>query len=137
MVFHSRASGFPNKKQLTFSFGYRLGAQREDPKRSTTIGVHFTVLSHDCCLQSCDWEHFWAPKGGKGQVKGGVKRYREVLGNIMQEITKQAIHHLARRAAVMRTIGLVCDEIRELLNVFLENVIRDDMSYCVQAMVKP
>ncbi|KAE9412771.1 hypothetical protein Angca_006263, partial [Angiostrongylus cantonensis] len=69
---------------------------------------------------------------GKGS-KGGAKRHRKVLQNTAQGITKQAIRRLARRAGVMRFSGLVYDEIREVLKVFLESVIRDAMTYCVQA----
>ena len=36
-------------------------------------------------------------KGGKGLGKGGAKRHRKVLRDIIQRITKPAIRRLARR----------------------------------------
>ncbi|KAE9412595.1 hypothetical protein Angca_007106, partial [Angiostrongylus cantonensis] len=72
-------------------------------------------------------------KGSKGQGKGGAKRHREVLRKSVRGITKQAIRRLARRAEMVRFSGLAYDEIREVLKVFLESVIRDAMTYCVQA----
>ncbi|VDM62473.1 unnamed protein product [Angiostrongylus costaricensis] len=75
-------------------------------------------------------------KGGKGRGRGGAKRHRQVFENSMQGITKQAICRLARRAGVMRISGLAYEEIREVLKVFLNNVIRDAMIHCVQARRK-
>merc|ERR1712010_318688 len=64
-------------------------------------------------------------KGGKGLGKGGAKRHRKVLRDNIQGITKPAIRRLARRGGVKRISGLIYEETRGVLKVFLENVIRD------------
>ena len=58
--------------------------------------------------------------GYKGLGKGGAKRHRKVLRDNIQAITKHPIRHLARRGGVKRISGL---------KVFLENVIRDAVTY--------
>src|SRR5207244_11423093 len=63
-------------------------------------------------------------KGGKGLGKGGAKRHRKVLRDNIQGITKPAIRRLARRGGVKRISGLVYEETRGVLKIFLENVIR-------------
>ncbi|CAK5024182.1 unnamed protein product [Meloidogyne enterolobii] len=69
-------------------------------------------------------------KGGKGLGKGGAKRHRKVLRDNIQGITKPAIRRLARRGGVKRISGLIYEETRGVLKVFLENVIRDAVTYC-------
>ena len=68
-------------------------------------------------------------KGGKGLGKGGAKRHRKVLRDNIQGITKPAIRRLARRGGVKRISGLIYEETRGVLKVFLENVIRDTFIY--------
>ena len=68
-------------------------------------------------------------KGGKGLGKGGAIRHRRVLRDNIQGITKPAIRRLARRGGCKRLSTLVYDETRGVLKVFLENVIRDAVSY--------
>ena len=81
-------------------------------------------------------------KGGKGLGKGGAKRHRKILrDNIQGEsssftylvvvthhpnsgITKPAIRRLARRGGVKRISGLIYEETRGVLKIFLENVSR-------------
>ena len=90
-------------------------------------------------------------KGGKGLGKGGAKRHRKVLrDNIqvkyslfeqllifdLQGITKPAIRRLARRGGVKRISGLIYEETRGVLKVFLENVIRDAVTYTEHAKRK-
>jgi histone H4 len=70
-------------------------------------------------------------KGGKGLGKGGAKRHRKVLRDNIQGITKPAIRRLARRGGVKRISGLIYEETRGVLKVFLENVIRDAVTYTV------
>ena len=71
-------------------------------------------------------------KGGKGLGKGGAKRHRKVLRDNIQGITKPAIRRLARRGGVKRISGLIYEETRGVLKVFLENVIRDAVTYTVR-----
>ncbi|XP_075790905.1 histone H4 [Pelodiscus sinensis] len=80
-------------------------------------------------------------KGGKGLGKGGAKRHRKVLRDNIQGITKPAIRRLARRGGVKRISGLIYEETRGVLKVFLENsdrdnVIRDAVTYTDHAKRK-
>jgi histone H3/H4 len=75
-------------------------------------------------------------KGGKGLGKGGAKRHRKVLRDNIQGITKPAIRRLARRGGVKRIAGLIYEETRGVLKVFLENVIRDAVTYTEHARRK-
>ena len=75
-------------------------------------------------------------KGGKGLGKGGAKRHRKVLRDNIQGITKPAIRRMARRGGVKRISGLIYEETRGVLKVFLENVIRDTVTYTEHARRK-
>jgi histone H2A/histone H4 len=103
-------------------------------------------------------------KGGKGLGKGGAKRHRKVLRDNIRTcnvvaahcglyfvlmlflfsilfiytegITKPAIRRLARRGGVKRISGLIYEETRGVLKVFLENVIRDSVTYTEHARRK-
>ncbi|KAK8955338.1 hypothetical protein KSP40_PGU001666 [Platanthera guangdongensis] len=68
-------------------------------------------------------------KGGKGLGRGGAKRHRKVLRDNIQGIKKPAIRRLARRGVVKRISGLIYEETRGVLKIFLENVIRDAVTY--------
>jgi histone H4 len=68
-------------------------------------------------------------KGGKGLGKGGAKRHRKVMRENIQGITKPAIRRLARRGGVKRIRGDIYEKIRGVLRHFLENVIRDSVTY--------
>ena len=78
----------------------------------------------------------WLCKGGKGLGKGGAKRHRKILRDNIQGITKPAIRRLARRGGVKRISGLIYEETRGVLKVFLENVIRDAVTYTEHAKRK-
>ncbi|KAI0800719.1 histone-fold-containing protein [Fomes fomentarius] len=83
-------------------------------------------------------------KGGKGLGKGGAKRHRKILRDNIQGITKPASHlyitfairRLARRGGVKRISGLIYEETRGVLKIFLENVIRDSVTYTEHAKRK-
>ena len=68
-------------------------------------------------------------KGGKGLGKGGAKRHRKIMRDNIQGITKPAIRRLARRGGVKRISGLMYEETRGVLKTFLENVIKDSVTY--------
>ena len=68
-------------------------------------------------------------KGGNGLRKGGANRHRKIIRDNIQGITKPAIRRLARRSGVKRISGLIYEETRWILKVFLENVIRDAATY--------
>ena len=74
--------------------------------------------------------------GGKGKV--GTKRTgarRQARASI-EGITKPAIRRLARRGGVKRISSLVYEETRAVLKGFLENVIRDSVTYTEHAKRK-
>ena len=75
-------------------------------------------------------------KGGKGLGKGGAKRHRKILRDNIQGITKPAIRRLARRGGVKRISGLIYEETRTVLRHFLENIIRDAVTYTEHAKRK-
>jgi len=75
-------------------------------------------------------------KGCKGLEKSGAKRHRKVLRDNIQGITKPAIRRLARRGGVKRISGLIYEERRGVLKVFLENVDRDAVTYTEHAKRK-
>ncbi|KAG8789759.1 Histone H4 [Serendipita sp. 398] len=75
-------------------------------------------------------------KGGKGLGKSGAKRHRKILRDNIQGITKPAIRRLARRGGVKRISGLIYEETRGVLKTFLENVIRDSVTYTEHAKRK-
>ena len=61
-------------------------------------------------------------KGGKRLGKGGSKHHRQGHRDNTHGITKPAIRRLARRGGVKRISGLIYEETRGVLKVFLENV---------------
>ena len=73
-------------------------------------------------------------KGGKGLGKSVVaKRHRCVLRDNIQGVTKPAIRRLARRGGVKIIDGFIYEYSRCFLKVFLENVLRDTVTYTVFA----
>jgi histone H4 len=61
--------------------------------------------------------------------KGGAKRYRKGKQGHIEGITKPAIRRLARRGGVKRISGTIYQEARGVLKTFLENVVRDAVTY--------
>nr|GLL37321.1 histone H4 [Ipomoea trifida] len=75
-------------------------------------------------------------KGGKGLGKGGAKRHRKVFQDNIQGITKPTIRCLTRRGGVKRISGLIYEETRGVLKIFLENLICDVVTYTEHARWK-
>lgn len=65
-----------------------------------------------------------------GRGKGSAKRHRKVLRDNIQGVTKPAIHRLCRRGGVKRISSPMYEETRGVLKVFMENVLRDAITYC-------
>ena len=63
-------------------------------------------------------------RGGSGR-----RRHRKVLRDNIQGVTKGAIQRLAHVAGVKRISGLVYEEIRGVLKVYLENVLKNAILY--------
>ncbi|KAI9604057.1 hypothetical protein H4Q26_003667 [Puccinia striiformis f. sp. tritici PST-130] len=71
--------------------------------------------------------------GGKGLGKAVPSvSHRKILRDNIQGITKPAIRRLARRGGVKRISGLIYEE----TEIFLENVIRDSVTYTEHAKRK-
>ena len=113
---------------------------RVEKERSSRSGPLRPVYNKFYCRQNGILTEFiimtGRGKGGKGLGKGGAKRHRKVLRDNIQGITKPAIRRLARRGGVKRISGLIYEETRGVLKVFLENVIRDAVTYTEHAKRK-
>ena len=72
----------------------------------------------------------------KGKSGKGAKRHRKVMRDNIQGITKPAIRRLARRGGVKRISGMMYEETRTVLKTFLENVVRDSVTYTEHARRK-
>ena len=75
-------------------------------------------------------------KGASGKGKGATKRVTKILKDNMKGITKPAIRRLARRAGVKRISGMMYEQSRTVLKTFLENVVRDSVTYTEHAKRK-
>lgn len=75
-------------------------------------------------------------KGAIGLGKGGAKHHRKIFRDNIIGITKPAIRRLARRGGVKRISGLMYEETRGFLQIFLSNVIRDSVTYTEHARRK-
>lgn len=76
-------------------------------------------------------------KGGKGMGKLGTKRNaRKTHRQSIEGITKPAIRRLARRGGVKRISSFIYDDTRAVLKSFLENVVRDSVTYTEHARRK-
>jgi histone H4 len=75
-------------------------------------------------------------KSGKSYGKIGAKRIRKNTKEIILGITKPAIRRLARRGGVKRISGIIYEETRNVLKTFLENVVRDAVTYTEHARRK-
>ena len=134
--FFHLSDDFPPKRR----FGGKRSANRG---YKYTLGTAFWHSARGCRSErSCarratlDSKMTGRGKGGKGLGKGGAKRHRKVLRDNIQGITKPAIRRLARRGGVKRISGLIYEETRGVLKVFLENVIRDAVTYTEHAKRK-
>jgi histone H4 len=68
---------------------------------------------------------------GRGNI-----RNKKVLRDSILGITKPAIRRMARRGGVKRISGLIYEESRTVLKNFLENVVRDAVTYTEHARRK-
>lgn len=73
---------------------------------------------------------------GRGKGKGGAKRHHRVLRDNLKGISQASVRRLARRGGVKRISGLIYDETRGVLKVFLGNVLRDSVTYTQHATRK-
>lgn len=101
-----------------------------------SVKMHCVGIEPGSCCCSVKYHMSGRGKGGKGLGKGGAKRHRKVLRDNIQGITKPAIRRLARRGGVKRISGLIYEETRGVLKVFLESVIKDTVTYTEHARRK-
>ena len=73
---------------------------------------------------------------GKGGKSCGAKRIHKTTKDVILGITKPAIRRLARRGGVKRISALIYEETRNTLKTFLENVVRDAVTYTEHARRK-
>lgn len=97
--------------------------QREGPRVRCLDGEIRCLASQSAC------PFFFFFLGGKGLGKGSAKRHRKALQDNIQGIAKPAIRRLIPCGGVKSILGLVYKEVRGVLKVFLENVIRDAVTY--------
>ncbi|KAJ7150113.1 hypothetical protein C8R43DRAFT_497604 [Mycena crocata] len=57
--------------------------------------------------------------------RGGAKRVNRRPPYYPHPLTKPSIRRLARRGGVKRISGLMCEEVRVALRIYLEDVVRD------------
>ena len=65
----------------------------------------------------------------------GIRR-RKIPRDNIQSLTRSSIIRLARRAGVKRVSGLIYEETRGVLKVYLENVLRNAVTYTHHAQRK-
>ena len=84
------------------------------------------------------WNQRRNGKGGKGKHIGKKlpRRFQKNEKDPLLGITKPAIRRLCRRGGVKRINGLVYEESRGVINMWLENVLRDALTYCEHARRK-
>ena len=73
---------------------------------------------------------------GKGYGKSGAKRIHRMTKDVILGITKPAIRRLARRGGVKRISGTIYEETRNVLKLFLQNVVKDAVTYTEYARRK-
>ncbi|KAI5107423.1 histone H4-like [Silurus meridionalis] len=78
----------------------------------------------------------WDPNGTVTLEHNLLRTTQSDIATDIQGITKPAIRRLARRGGVKRISGLIYEETRGVLKVFLENVIRDAVTYTEHAKRK-
>jgi histone H4 len=73
-------------------------------------------------------------QGLKGLGKGGACRRRPLVPRT--SITKPALRRLARRGGVKRIAGTIYEEVRTVVRLFLENILKDTVTYTEHAKRK-
>jgi histone H4 len=66
----------------------------------------------------------------------GAKRIKKSTKDVLIGITKPAMRRLARRGGVKRISALIYNESRTVLKAFLENIIREAITYTKHARRK-
>jgi histone H4 len=109
--------------------------KKKDLTNVGVFGAPCKVLVYP--LQMPDESVVEVRKIGIGQGQAGRKRHlTKMLRGNLNGISKPGIRRLARRGGVKQVSGLVYKETRNVLKTFLENVIRDTVTYTAHARRK-
>ncbi|RZC44174.1 hypothetical protein C5167_037135 [Papaver somniferum] len=115
----------------------QIQTQRQQQKKRITDEVKPGGGAEEPVRRGCRVCDRTGPGSGEGpciskkrkRSKGfGIRDTGRCCDNI-QGITKLAIRRLPRRGGVKRISGLIYEETRGVLKIFLENVIRDAITY--------
>jgi histone H4 len=69
-------------------------------------------------------------KAKSGSAKGSsTKRMKKLLKGNINGVTKGSIRRLSRRGGVKRISGLIYEEVRGVLKSFVDQVVRDSVSF--------
>ena len=102
--------------------------------------IHRQIRTNPGKISQLITSHFPSGKvhGGTGAGKGkvGKRHSHKAIKESILGVSKPAIRRLARRGGVKRISGLVYDEARHVLRLFLENIIRDSVLYTEHAKRK-
>lgn len=73
------------------------------------------------------------PRNHGHQSQTIAKRQNKMPKSGLQGVTKPAIRRMARRGGVKRISGLIYEEVRKALKLFLEGVMHDAITYTEHA----
>tara|TARA_Y100000748_G_scaffold303144_1_gene307417 strand:- start:1069 stop:1431 length:363 start_codon:yes stop_codon:yes gene_type:complete len=83
------------------------------------------------------------PYTGKGKGKGHFgkkmlsrKSLNSKVINPVLGLTKPSVRRLCRRGGIKRISGDIYDESRSVLKAFIDNIVKDALSYCAHARRK-
>ncbi|KAF5379548.1 hypothetical protein D9757_009277 [Collybiopsis confluens] len=126
----------PRIDMFVGTYGAAVALPEEMRRECVTSGLGATHVHPNVKITEVNCGHVTILSSKEGLGKGGAKRHRKILRDNIQGITKPAIRRLARRGGVKRISGLIYEETRGVLKIFLENVIRDSVTYTEHAKRK-
>ena len=94
------------------------------------------VSEEDWCAKfrekaAIDTSGVGTPKGkGKRKGKFPMKRWQTMLWDALHDISRLVICRLARHGGVKRISDNIYEEVRGIMKIFLEYVIKDVITYC-------
>ena len=114
-------------------------AARKDKKFFETIFFFTLSLCSMSSSQNMPNTVQMSGKGGKGKHLGKKmlpRRFQKNAKDPLLGATKPAIRRICRRGGVKRINGLIYEETRGLVKSWMENVLRDALTYCEHARRK-